>query len=223
MAEIVKKATRHGYNEGLVELAKEHGDIIVLDADLGHATGSHVFQKEFPDRYIETGIAEQDLIGIATGLARVGFVPYANSFAVFTAGRAFEIIRNSVCYSNVNVKIVGSHCGVTPAGDGGTHQCIEDIAAMRALPNMTVLSPCDYNQAKLMAKLMYEHQGPCYMRTSREPMPIVTPEKDSIQIGKAQILKDGTDVCIVATGLMTVLALEAVEQLLLPGTSCSAC
>ena len=153
MAEAVKKATRHGYNEGLVELAKEHEDIICLDADLGHATGSLVFRNAFPDRYIETGIAEQDLIGIAAGLARTGFVPFANSFAVFTAGRAFEIIRNAVCYSNVNVKIVGSHCGITPAGDGGTHQCIEDIAAMRALPNMTVLSPCDFNQAKLMAKI----------------------------------------------------------------------
>ncbi len=213
MAEAVKKATRHGYNEGLVELAKEHEDIVCLDADLGHATGSLVFRNAFPDRYIETGIAEQDLIGIAAGLARTGFVPFANSFAVFTAGRAFEIIRNAVCYSNVNVKIVGSHCGITPAGDGGTHQCIEDIAAMRALPNMTVLSPCDFNQAKLMAKIMYEHYGPCYMRTSREPMPIITSLEDKIELGKAQILKEGKDVCIVATGVMTCLAKEAVESL----------
>ena len=213
MADVVKKATRHGYNEGLVELAKEHEDIICLDADLGHATGSLVFRKAFPDRYIETGIAEQDLIGMAAGLARTGFVPFANSFAVFTAGRAFEIIRNAVCYSNVNVKIVGSHSGITPAGDGGTHQCIEDIAAMRSLPNMTVLSPCDFNQAKLMAKVMYEHYGPCYMRTSREPMPIITSLDDKIELGKAQILKEGKDVCIVATGVMTCLAKEAVERL----------
>jgi len=144
MAEVEKKATRYGYFEGLIKLAKEHEDIICLDADLGHATGSSAFQKEFPERYIETGIAEQDLIGMAAGLARTGFVPFANSFAIFTAGRAFEIIRNSVCYSNINVKVVGSHCGITPAGDGGTHQCIEDIAAMRSLPNMTVLSPCDH-------------------------------------------------------------------------------
>lgn len=213
MAEAVKKATRHGYNEGLVELAKEHEDIICLDADLGHATGSLVFRNAFPDRYIETGIAEQDLIGMAAGLARTGFVPFANSFAVFTAGRAFEIIRNAVCYSNVNVKIVGSHCGITPAGDGGTHQCIEDIAAMRSLPNMTVLSPCDFNQAKLMAKVMYEHKGPCYMRTSREPMPIITSLEDKIELGKAQVLKEGKDVCIVATGVMTCLAKEAVDSL----------
>ena len=213
MAEAVKKATRHGYNEGLVELAKEHEDIICLDADLGHATGSLVFRNAFPDRYIETGIAEQDLIGMAAGLARTGFVPFANSFAVFTAGRAFEIIRNAVCYSNVNVKIVGSHCGITPAGDGGTHQCIEDIAAMRSLPNMTVLSPCDFNQAKLMAKVMYEHKGPYYMRTSREPMPIITSLDDKIELGKAQVLKEGKDVCIVATGVMTCLAKEAVDSL----------
>ncbi|MBR0417208.1 MAG: transketolase family protein [Firmicutes bacterium] len=213
MAEAVKKATCHGYNEGLVELAKEHEDIICLDADLGHATGSLVFRNAFPDRYIETGIAEQDLIGMAAGLARTGFVPFANSFAVFTAGRAFEIIRNAVCYSNVNVKIVGSHCGITPAGDGGTHQCIEDIAAMRSLPNMTVLSPCDFNQAKLMAKVMYEHKGPCYMRTSREPMPIITSLEDKIELGKAQVLKEGKDVCIVATGVMTCLAKEAVDSL----------
>ena len=213
MADTVKKATRYGYNEGLVELAKEHEDIICLDADLGNATGSLAFRDAYPDRFIEAGIAEQDLIGLATGLARTGFVPFANSFAVFTAGRAFEIIRNSVCYSNINVKIVGSHCGITPAGDGGTHQCIEDIAAMRSLPNMTVLSPCDFNQAKLMAKVMYEHQGPCYMRTSREPMPIITGLDDKIELGKAQVLKEGKDVCIVATGVMTCLAKEACDQL----------
>lgn len=213
MADVVKKATRHGYSEGLVELAKDHEDVVVLDADLGHATGTLAFQKAYPERYIEAGIAEQDMIGMATGLAKVGFVPFANSFAVFTAGRAFEIIRNSVCYSNVNVKIVGSHCGITPAGDGGTHQCIEDIAAMRALPNLTVLSPCDFNQAKLMAKVMYDHQGPCYMRTSREPMPIVTSLDDKIELGKAQILRDGSAVCIVATGVMTALAVSAVDEL----------
>ena len=213
MADAVKKATRYGYTEGLVELAAEHEDIICLDADLGNATGSLAFREKYPERFIEAGIAEQDLIGLATGLARTGFVPFANSFAVFTAGRAFEIIRNSVCYSNVNVKIVGSHCGITPAGDGGTHQCIEDIAAMRSLPNMTVLSPCDFNQAKLMARVMYEHQGPCYMRTSREPMPIITSLEDKIELGKAQVLRDGKDVCIVATGVMTCLAKEAADSL----------
>ena len=140
MADVVKKATRHGYSEGLVELAAQHEDIICLDADLGSATGSQAFRKAYPDRYIEAGIAEQDLIGMAAGLARTGLSPFANSFAVFAAGRAFEIIRNSVCYPNLNVKIVGSHCGITPAGDGGSHQCIEDVAAMRALPKPTIES-----------------------------------------------------------------------------------
>ena len=219
MADIVKKATRHGYSEGLVELAKEHSDIVCLDADLGNATGSQAFFKAIPERYIEAGIAEQNMIGMATGLAKAGFVPFANSFAVFAAGRAFEIIRNQVCYSNINVKIVGSHCGITPAGDGGSHQCIEDIALMRALPNMVVLSPCDFNQAKLMARLMYEHKGPCYMRTSREAMPIVTSLDDKIELGKAQILKDGSDVCVVATGVMTALAVSAVEELAAEGVN----
>ena len=217
MADVVKKATRHGYSEGLVELAAQHEDIICLDADLGSATGSQAFRKVYPERYIEAGIAEQDLVGMAAGLARTGLVPFANSFAVFAAGRAFEIIRNAVCYPNRNVKIVGSHCGVTPAGDGGSHQCIEDVAAMRSLPNLVVLSPCDFNQAKLMARLMYEHQGPCYMRTSREPMPIVTSLDDDIEIGKAQILRRGSDVCIVATGVMTSLAVSAVDDLAAEG------
>ncbi|MBQ2312261.1 MAG: transketolase family protein [Firmicutes bacterium] len=219
MADVVKKATRHGYSEGLVELAAQHEDIICLDADLGSATGSQAFRKAYPDRYIEAGIAEQDLIGMAAGLARTGLSPFANSFAVFAAGRAFEIIRNSVCYPNLNVKIVGSHCGITPAGDGGSHQCIEDVAAMRALPNMTVLSPCDFNQAKLMVKLLYEHKGPCYMRTSREPMPIVTSLEDKIEIGKAQILRHGSDVCVVATGVMTALAVSAVDELAAEGVN----
>ncbi len=214
-----KKATRHGYSEGLVELAKDHDDIIVLDADLGNATGSQAFFKAYPDRYVEAGIAEQNMVGMAAGLARVGYVPFANSFAVFAAGRAFEIIRNGIAYSNINVKIVGSHCGVTPAADGGTHQCIEDIALMRSLPNMTVLSPCDFNQAKQMARLMYEHKGPCYMRTSREAMPIVTSLDDRIEIGKAQVMRDGKDVCLVATGTMTALAVQAVEELSEEGVS----
>lgn len=217
MADIVKKATRHGVNEGLVELAAVHEDIICLDADLGNATGTSVFHKAFPERYIEAGIAEQDLIGLAAGIARAGLVPFANSFAVFAAGRAFELIRNAVCYPNLNVKIVGSHCGITPAGDGGTHQCIEDVAIMRSLPNMTVLSPCDFNQAKLMARLMYEHVGPCFMRTSREAMPIVTSLDDKIEIGKAQILRHGSDVCIVATGVMATLGVFAVDELAAEG------
>ena len=216
-----KKATRQGYGDGLVELGKKYSDVIVLDADLGHATGSLAFQKEFPDRYIETGIAEQNLIGMAVGLSKVGYVPFASSFAMFTAGRAFEIIRNAAAYSKANVKIAGSHSGITPAGDGGTHQCIEDIAALRAVPNMTVLSPCDYNQAKQIVEAAYHLKGPVYIRTSREPMPIVTSCDTPFEIGKAQRLRSGKDLCIVATGIMTPLALEAAEQLASDGIEAS--
>lgn len=219
MADVVKKATRQGYGEELIELCKKHSEVISVDADLANANGTLKLHTECPDQFVEVGIAEQNLIGVAAGLARVGFVPFANSFAIFTAGRAYEIIRNSVCYSNINVKVVGSHCGITPAGDGGTHQCIEDIAAMRALPNMTVLQPCDYNQAKLLTDLMYEHKGPCYMRTSREPMPLVTSLDDKIEIGKAQIIKEGKDLCIVATGVFTPLSMPAIEKLEAEGYS----
>lgn len=216
-----KKATRQGYGDGLTELGKKYENIIVLDADLGHATGTLTFRKAFPDRYIEAGIAEQNMVGMAVGLSKTGYVPFASSFAMFSAGRAFEIIRNAAAYSNANVKIVGSHSGITPAGDGGTHQCIEDIAAMRAIPNMTVLSPCDYNQAKLLVEAAYLHNGPVYMRTSREPMAIVTKETDAIELGKAQKLRQGKDLCIVSTGIMTVLAVEAAEALAAEGIEVS--
>lgn len=208
-----RKATRQGYGDGLVELGKTHENLIVLDADLGHATGTLAFHKAFPDRYIEAGIAEQNMIGMAVGLSKVGYVPFASSFAMFAAGRAFEIIRNAVAYSGANVKIVGSHSGITPAGDGGTHQCIEDLAAMRAIPNMTVLSPCDYNQAKKLVELAYLYEGPVYMRTSREPMPILTEPDTPIELGRAQKLRQGSDLCIVATGIMTALSMEAAAQL----------
>ena len=208
-----KKATRQGYGDGLVELGKKYENVLVLDADLGHATGSLAFRKVFPERYLEAGIAEQNLVGMAVGLSKVGFVPFASSFAMFSAGRAFEIIRNAAAYSKANVKITGSHSGITPAGDGGTHQCIEDIAAMRAIPNMMVLSPCDYEQAKLLVEAAYHYQGPVYLRTSREPMPIVTGPQDTIELGKAQLLRPGQDLCIVSTGVMTPLAMEAAQQL----------
>lgn len=208
-----RKATRQGYGDGLVALGKKYENVLVLDADLGHATGSLAFRKAFPERYLEAGIAEQNLIGMAVGLSKTGFVPFASSFAMFSAGRAFEIIRNAAAYSKANVKIAGSHSGITPAGDGGTHQCIEDIAAMRSIPNMMILSPCDYEQAKLLVEAAYHYQGPVYLRTSREPMPIVTDPSDTITLGKAQLLRPGQDLCIVSTGIMTPLAVEAAQQL----------
>lgn len=214
-----KKPTRQGYGEGLAEFARDHEDIVALDADLAHATGSAAFFNEFPDRFFNAGIAEQNMIGMASGLSRTGLVPFASSFAVFSAGRAFEIIRNGVCYAKANVKIAGSHCGVTATGDGGTHQCIEDLALMRVLPNMTIFCPCDYVQAKKLIKNAYEVNGPVYMRLSREPVPIITSESDELVTGKAQIMRDGSDVCIIATGLPVHVALEAADELAKEGIS----
>ena len=204
-----KEASRFGFYEGLVTLAKEHPEIYCLDADLAKTTGSVAFQKALPERYIDVGIAEQNMVGISAGLSKVGIVPFCGSMAVFVAGRGFEIIRNGVAYSNLNVKIVGSHGGITAAGDGGSHQCIEDVGIMRSLPNMTVLQPCDSNQARLIAKLAYEHEGPVYIRTSREPMENITELSDEIELGKVQVLEEGKDLCIVASGMMTCLAHQA--------------
>ncbi|MCQ2412022.1 MAG: transketolase family protein [Sphaerochaetaceae bacterium] len=216
-----KEATRFGFYEGLVELAKEHQDIYALDADLAKTTGSVAFQKAIPERYIDVGIAEQNMVGISAGLSKVGIVPFCASMAVFATGRAFEIIRNGVAYSKLNVKIVGSHGGITAAGDGGSHQCVEDIGVMRSLPNMVVLQPCDGNQARLIAKMAYEHKGPVYIRTSREPMENITSLDDKIELGKIQTLAEGKDLCIVASGMMTCLANQALEILKANGVNAS--
>lgn len=208
-----KEATRFGFYEGLVELAKEHSNIYALDADLAKTTGSVAFQKAFPERYIDVGIAEQNMVGISAGLSKVGIVPFCSSMAVFAVGRAFEIIRNGVAYSRLNVKIVGSHGGITATGDGGSHQCVEDVGVMRSLPNMVVLQPCDSNQARLIARMAYEHNGPVYIRTSREPMENITSQTDSIELGKIQTLVEGKDLCIVASGMMTCLAKQALDIL----------
>lgn len=205
----MKRATRHGFYDGLVDLAREKEDIVVLDADLGKATGSEVFQKAYPKRYVDAGIAEQNMVGMAIGFARTGLVPFCGSMAVFVAGRAFEIIRNGAAYSHINLKVVGSHSGVTASGDGGTHQGILDIALMRSLPGMVVLSPCDYNEAYKMARVMYEYNGPMYIRTSRESVEDITSKRGKLSLGKAEILKSGEDVLIISTGMMTSLAIEA--------------
>lgn len=216
-----KEATRFGFYEGLVELAKVHDDIYALDADLAKTTGSVAFQKAFPERYIDVGIAEQNMVGISAGLSKVGIVPFCSSMAVFSAGRAFEIIRNGVAYSHLNVKVVGSHGGITAAGDGGSHQCVEDIGIMRAIPGMVVLQPCDSNQARLIAKMAYEYNGPVYIRTSREPMENITSLSDEIELGKVQTLKEGKDLCIIASGMMTCLANQALEILAENGVDAS--
>lgn len=216
-----KKATRQGYGDGLVELGRKYENVVVLDADLGHATGTLAFLKVFPDRYIEAGVAEQNMIGMAVGISKTGLVPFASSFAMFSAGRAFEIIRNAAAYAKANVKITGTHSGITPAGDGGTHQCVEDIAAMRAIPNMTVLCPCDYEQAKMAVEAAYHINGPVYIRISREPTAIVTSPGDTLEVGKAQKLREGGDVCIVSTGIMTPMSMEAADALAAEGIQAS--
>lgn len=216
-----KEATRFGFYEGLVDLARVHEDIYALDADLAKTTGSVAFQKAFPERYIDTGIAEQNMVGISAGLSKVGIVPFCASMAVFAAGRAFEIIRNGVAYSRLNVKIIGSHGGITASGDGGSHQCVEDIGIMRAVPGMVILQPCDGNQARLIAKMAYETSGPVYVRTSREPMENITSLYDRIELGKGQNLAEGRDLCIVASGMMTCLAHQALGILKANGVEAS--
>lgn len=218
---LEKKSTRQGYGDGLVLLGKEHDNVVALDGDLACATGSGIFKDVYPDRFFNAGIAEQNMIGLAAGLSRTGLVPFASSFAVFSAGRAFELIRNGVCYSKANVKIVGAHAGITAFGDGGTHQSIEDLALMRVLPNMTVLNPCDYNQAIQMVRMAYEINGPVYLRITREPTPVFTKADEKLVPGKAQVLREGDDLCIIATGLPVYMAVEAADELAQEGIRAS--
>ena len=221
MSEKKLLATRAGYGQGLLDIGALYDDVVVLEGDLGAATGTAAFGKAYPDRYVEAGIAEQNEVGMASGLAATGWVPFVTSFAIFTAGRACEIVRNAVAYNKMNVKLVGSHCGITPALDGGSHMCIEDIAWMKAIPGMVVLNPCDYNQTRLMVKKMYEYDGYAYMRTSREPVVCVTSMEDDIEIGKAQVLREGKDLTIAATGIMTTYACEVAEKLAEEGIECT--
>ncbi|MBQ9890405.1 MAG: transketolase family protein [Firmicutes bacterium] len=211
------KATRQGYGAGLAELAGKYSNVVALDADLCGSVGTKEFAKKFPERHTNAGIAEANMLGMAAGMARVGLVPFAASFAVFCPGRAFEIVRNSICYSNINVKLVGSHSGLTSAADGGSHQAIEDIAIMRVLPNMTIFSPCDYNQAKKMVEAMYNINGPVYMRTARIATPILTSEDEPFVPYKVQTLRKGKDVAVIATGVMNSYVMEAAEKLAAEG------
>ncbi|MBQ2327144.1 MAG: transketolase family protein, partial [Clostridia bacterium] len=203
MAEMIKKATRESFGEALCKLAETNNDIVVLDADLAAATKTGVFKKAYPDRFFDCGIAECNMVGIAAGLATCGKIPFAASFAMFSAGRAFEQVRNSVCYPKLNVKIVGSHAGISVGEDGATHQCCEDIALMRAIPNMVVINPCDHYEMIEAVKAMAEHQGPCYVRLGRLAVETINHNDDyKFELGKGIELKDGKDVTIVATGLM---------------------
>lgn len=214
MADVKKVATRESYGATLVELGAEHPEIVVLDADLAAATKTAMFKKAYPDRHIDCGIAEADMIGIAAGLSTIGFVPFASSFAMFAAGRAFEQVRNSVGYPHLNVKIGATHAGITVGEDGATHQCNEDIALMRTIPGMVVMNPSDDIEARACVRAAYEYEGPVYMRFGRFAVPVINDRPDyHFEIGKGNVLKEGTDLTIVATGLCVNSALEAAEML----------
>ena len=214
MADVKKVATRESYVATLVELGAEHPEIVVLDADLAAATKTAMFKKAYPDRHIDCGIAEADMIGIAAGLSTVGFVPFASSFAMFAAGRAYEQVRNSIGYPHLNVKIGATHAGITVGEDGATHQCNEDIALMRTIPGMVVMNPSDDIEARACVRAAYEYEGPVYMRFGRFAVPVINDRPDyHFEIGKGNVLKEGTDLTIVATGLCVNSALEAAEML----------
>ena len=208
-----KKATRQSYGEALLKLGKENEKIVVFDADLATATKTKLFAEEFPNRFFDMGIAEQNMISTAAGMATCGKIPYASTFAVFAAGRAYDQIRNSVCYPNLNVKICATHAGITVGEDGATHQMIEDISLMRTLPNMTVISTSDDNQTKWAVKEISKIEGPVYLRLSRLATPIIYDENQKFEIGKAVQIGDGTDGTIFATGVTVAEALKAQEKL----------
>lgn len=218
MSEIKKIATRESYGNALAELGKEHEDIVVLDADLAAATKTSVFQKAFPDRHIDCGIAESNMIGVAAGLAAAGKTPFASSFAMFAAGRAFEQVRNSVGYPKLNVKIGATHAGISVGEDGATHQCNEDIALMRTIPGMVVINPSDDVEARAAVRAAYEHKGPVYMRFGRLAVPVINDNPGyKFEIGKGVVLRDGKDLTIIATGLPVANTLEAAEKLAAEG------
>ena len=215
----MKKSTRQAYGEALVELGRQNNNIVVLDADLTKSTKTNLFQEAFPERHINVGIAEADLIGTAAGLATCGKIPFASTFAMFAAGRAFEQIRNTVAYPKLNVKIAPTHAGISVGEDGGSHQSVEDISLMRSIPGMVVLSPADATETKKMIFAAAEYNGPVYIRMGRLDVPVLFDDSYDFQIGIANTLKEGPDVTILATGLMTARALEAAEKLQAEGVS----
>ena len=217
---MIKKATREAYGEALVELGKINKDVVVLDADLSGSTKTSSFKKVFPERHINVGIAEADLVGTAAGLATCGRTVFASTFAMFEAGRAFEQIRNTVAYPKLNVKLAPTHAGISVGEDGGSHQSVEDIALMRSIPGMVVLSPADATETKKMVFAAAEYDGPVYIRMGRLGVPVIFDEETyDFQIGIANTLRDGKDVTIAATGLLTYEALKAAEELEKEGIS----
>ena len=214
MSEVKKIATRDSYGKALVELGQAHDNVVVLDADLAAATKTSTFKKAFPDRHFDCGIAESNMVAAAAGMAAMGLVPFASSFAMFAAGRAFEQVRNSIGYPQLNVKIGATHGGISVGEDGASHQCCEDFALMRSIPGMVVLCPADDVEARAAVKAAYEHDGPVYLRFGRLAIPVFHDEENfTFEIGKGETLTEGSDVAIIATGLMVNEALMAAEQL----------
>ena len=218
MSDVKKIATRESYGNALAELGTEHKDVVVLDADLAEATKTGVFKKAHPERFIDCGIAESNMMGVAAGLAAAGMVPFASSFAMFAAGRAFEQVRNSIGYPHLNVKIGATHAGISVGEDGATHQCNEDIALMRTIPGMVVINPSDDIEAKAAVKAAYEHQGPVYLRFGRLAVPVINDRPDyKFELGKGVVLREGKDLTIIATGLPVNNCLKAAEKLAADG------
>lgn len=218
MSEVKKIATRESYGNALAELGAEFDNLVVLDADLAAATKTGIFKKAFPERHIDCGIAECNMMGIAAGLATTGKVPFASSFAMFAAGRAFEQVRNSIGYPHLNVKIGATHAGISVGEDGATHQCNEDIALMRTIPGMTVIVPSDDVEAKAAVRAAYEHDGPCYLRFGRLAVPVINDKPDyKFELGKGIVLREGKDLTVIANGLCVAPALEAAEKLAADG------
>ncbi len=220
MADVKKVATRESYGNALVELGAEYPNLVVLDADLAAATKTGVFKKAYPDRHIDCGIAECNMVGIAAGLATMGKIPFVSSFAMFAAGRAFEQVRNSVGYPHLNVKIGATHAGITVGEDGASHQCNEDIALMRSIPGMVVMCPADDIEARAAVRAAAEYEGPVYMRFGRAACPVINDRPDyKFEIGKGTVVREGSDVTIVATGICVGSALEAADKLAEEGIS----
>ena len=214
MADVKKIATRESYGNALVELGKEHDDLVVLDADLAEATKTGIFKEAFPDRHFDFGIAEANMIGAAAGMSTAGLVPFASTFAMFAAGRAFEQVRNTLGYPHLNVKIGATHGGISVGEDGASHQCCEDFALMRTIPGMVVVCPSDDVEAKAAVKAAYEHKGPVYLRFGRLAVPVINDTPDyKFELGKGITLRDGKDITVVATGLMVAEALDAAKAL----------
>ena len=217
---VQKMATREAYGKALAEFGAQYPDLVVLDADLANATKTNTFQKAFPDRHIDCGIAECNMMGIAAGLSTVGKIPFASTFAMFASGRAYEQVRNSIGYPHLNVKIGATHAGITVGEDGASHQCLEDMALMRAVPGMVVINPSDAVEARAAVQAAIEYVGPVYLRFGRAAVPVINDREDyHFEIGKGVLLREGTDVTIVATGICVSSALEAADQLAADGIS----